>query len=63
MGVRHRGGEWSTIILKPSGQEIDVSSLGGRRAVLHGNGIEFLVPPPSSSAWLVTLNPELPEGA
>ncbi|NOK32319.1 hypothetical protein HMI49_03770 [Corallococcus exercitus] len=63
VGVRHRGGEWSTIILKPTGQEIDVASLGGRRVVLHCNGIEFLDPPPSSSARLVTLNPEPPEGA
>ncbi|RKH93634.1 hypothetical protein [Corallococcus sp. AB038B] len=58
VGVRHRNGEWSTIILKPTGQEIDVSSLGGRRVVLHGNGIEFLDPLPSSGALPVPLKPE-----
>ena len=57
VGVRHRGGEWSTIILKPTGQEIDVASLGGRRVVLHGNGIEFLEPLSDSSAQPVHLKP------
>ncbi|NRD67497.1 hypothetical protein HRD49_37745 [Corallococcus exiguus] len=63
VGVRHRNGEWSTVILKPSGQEIDVASLGGRRVVLHGNGIEFLDPLPPSGARPVPLKPEPPEGA
>ncbi|NNC01877.1 hypothetical protein HJC10_03285 [Corallococcus exiguus] len=63
VGVRHCGGEWSTVILKPSGQEIDVASLGGRRVVLHGNGIELLDPLPPSSARPVPLKPEPPEEA
>ncbi|NNB91289.1 hypothetical protein [Corallococcus exiguus] len=58
VGVRHRSGAWSTIILKPTGQEIYVASLGGRRVVLHGNGIEFLNPLPSSGGRPVPLRPE-----
>lgn len=37
-GVRHRNGEWSTLVLKGCGQEIDVS---GKGVILHDNGIEF----------------------
>lgn len=37
--VRHRKGEWETIILKPDAQEIDVRHL---KVVLHDNGIEFI---------------------
>lgn len=44
VGVRHRNGGWSTIILKPSGQEIEVKTLGGRGVILHDNGIEFVGP-------------------
>ncbi|RKI09812.1 hypothetical protein D7Y15_23220 [Corallococcus sp. AB030] len=63
VGVRHRSGAWSTVILKPSGQEIDVASLGGRRVVLHGNGIEFLPPLPPGDGQTLTLPGTPPEDA
>lgn len=48
VGVRHVNSErWSTIILKPTAQEIDVSSLGCD-VRLHGNGIEFVPRPPDA---------------
>lgn len=34
-----RTGKWTTVFLKPNGQEIDVSNLN---VELHENGIEFL---------------------
>ncbi len=37
--VRHRKGKWETLILRPNGQEIDVSNLD---LILHENGIEFV---------------------
>lgn len=38
VGVRHRNGRWETVILKPTGFEIDVSKLIVNLTVL---GIEF----------------------
>lgn len=37
-GIRHRNGEWSTLVLNGTGQEINVT---GMRVILHENGIEF----------------------
>lgn len=37
--VKHRNGTWEKIFIKPSGQEIDVSTL---EVLLHENGIEFI---------------------
>ncbi len=39
IAVRHRKGKWETIILRNSGQEIDVSDVN---IILHENGIEFV---------------------
>ncbi|WP_079708093.1 hypothetical protein [Paraliobacillus ryukyuensis] len=36
--VKHKNGDWEKIFLKPTGQEIDVTSLN---VILHDNGIEF----------------------
>lgn len=39
--IKHAHGPWQRIILKPNGQEIDVSNIP---VILHNNCIEFLVP-------------------
>lgn len=39
--VKKRNGEWTNIILKPDGQEIDLEK-SGLKVMLHDNGIEFL---------------------
>ena len=62
VGVRHRNGGWSTIILKPSGQEIDVKTLGGRGVILHDNGIEFVGPTAPTDAQPVPLRASDAEG-
>lgn len=55
VGVRHRGSSrWSTILLKPTGQEIDVASLGAD-VVLHSNGIEFV--PVAPDARIIAFPP------
>lgn len=41
VGIRHRNGAWTRVVLKPSGFEIDLEGLG-LRVELHANGIEFL---------------------
>lgn len=41
VGVRHRNGTWTHVLLKPTGQEIDFEKLGVR-VELHDNGIEWL---------------------
>lgn len=41
VGVRHRNGPWSTVLLKPTGKAIDFEAMGVR-VKLHDNGIEWL---------------------
>lgn len=37
--VKHHNGRWEKAILKPSGQEIDLTKMN---VILHDNGIEFI---------------------
>ena len=37
--MKHHNGRWEKAVLRPSGQEIDLSDLN---VILHDNGIEFI---------------------
>ncbi|WP_163998669.1 hypothetical protein [Pyxidicoccus caerfyrddinensis] len=59
VGVRHANGAWTHVILKPTGETLDVEA-AGKRVQLHGNGIEFLPPAPGPAA-VIPVRPRGPD--
>ena len=59
VGVRHANGAWTHIILKPTGETLDVEA-AGKRVQLHGNGIEFLPSAPGTAA-VIPFRPRGPD--